>query len=248
MGISAVYSLQALINSKFACNKPIEVINAGTEAYTLADNIERLRRDIVPLKPDMVISYHGYNGLTRLFGGAPMSDAAIKPARRAGPSALLSDIDFRFRLALFQSNKVVSPIYSKDRIMHSDYADAYRQLIRIARDEGFSLALGTSSMAVSSSSPRDVKDFYGSLFTGIDEFIIRNEAHNQLVRTLAATEDVPLIDTSGQLDGRWDDNLYLDLVHFTQAGNDRMAQIMLGGISPILQTNPNLRCADRAMR
>ena len=33
-----------------SCNRPVEVINAGTEAYTLEDNLERMRRDILPLE------------------------------------------------------------------------------------------------------------------------------------------------------------------------------------------------------
>ncbi len=34
-----------------SCSRPIEVINAGTEAYTLEDNLERMRRDILPSSP-----------------------------------------------------------------------------------------------------------------------------------------------------------------------------------------------------
>jgi peptidoglycan/LPS O-acetylase OafA/YrhL/lysophospholipase L1-like esterase len=238
--------LQAHINSKLTCDRPIEVINAGTEAYNLANNIERLRRDVVPLKPDLVISYHGFNGLGVLFGTAPLSNQQQQPTRNTSPSALLAEVGYRFRLAMFRSElrKPASPNYSEDRIMKSKYADGYRQLIQIARDEGFGMVLSTSSMAVSASSPREVKDFYESAFSGIDETIVRNAAHNDMVKKLAMTEHVPLIDTAPQLDGLWDDDLYLDLVHFTQAGNDKMAQTMFGGLSPILKSEPKLRCVD----
>jgi hypothetical protein len=52
------------------------------------------------------------------------------------------------------------------------------------------------------SSPREVKNFYESAFSGIDETIVRNAAHNDMVKKLAMTEHVPLFDTAPQLDGR----------------------------------------------
>jgi peptidoglycan/LPS O-acetylase OafA/YrhL/lysophospholipase L1-like esterase len=239
--------LQRLINTKLTCERPIEVINAGTEAYTLANNVERLRRDIVPLKPDIVISSHGYNGLGPLLGGAPFSDVGVnyEPQHFAGrSSALLNEVGYRIRLAMFrlQKRKDVAPVYSEAQILKSEYAANYRQLIQIARNEGFRIVLSTSSFAVSSSSPREVKDFYGSVFTGIDEIIFRNQAHNEMVRKLAVNENVTLIDTALSLDGHWDDDLYLDLVHFTKAGNDTMAQIVFDGLAPTLRSDGSLRC------
>ena len=54
--------LQDLFDQHASCGRRIEVINAGTEAYTLEDNLERMRRDILPLKPDLIVSTHGMNG------------------------------------------------------------------------------------------------------------------------------------------------------------------------------------------
>ncbi len=54
--------LQDLFDQHASCGRKIEVINAGTEAYTLENNLERMRRDILPLKPDLIVSTHGMNG------------------------------------------------------------------------------------------------------------------------------------------------------------------------------------------
>jgi len=129
--------------------------------------------------------------------------------------------------------------------MKSKYADSYRQLLRIARDGGFRVFLSSSSMAVAESSPRQVKDFYGSVFHDIDETIIRNSAHNEMIKKLAAMENVPFIDTTLQLDGYWDDDFYFDLVHFTQAGMKRMAEIMFDRLSDILRNDTQLKCSER---
>ena len=55
--------LQDLFDRHAECGRQVEVVNAGTEAYTLEDNLERMRRDILPLKPDLILSTHGMNGL-----------------------------------------------------------------------------------------------------------------------------------------------------------------------------------------
>jgi lysophospholipase L1-like esterase len=229
------------------CDRTIEVVNGATEAYTLADNIERLRRDIVPLRPDLLISYHGYNGLSGLFGSAAFSDAGHPPRRELGPSPILTEIAYRARLAIFQfelNRRQVRPIYTEDQVMKSKYADSYRRLIQIAHDHSFGVVLSSSSMAVNGSSPREVKNFYGSVFQNIDETIIRNQAHNEIVKKLAETEKVPFIDTAPQLDGFWDNDFYYDLVHFTQAGTKRMAQTMFDGLSGVLRNDPRLRCTE----
>ena len=54
--------LQDLFDQHASCGRKIEVINAGTEGYTLENNLERMRRDILPLKPDLILSTHGMNG------------------------------------------------------------------------------------------------------------------------------------------------------------------------------------------
>ena len=74
-------------SSRAACDRPIEVINAGTEAYTLEDNLERMRRDILPLKPDLILSTHGMNGSLAL--GLRQEAEPNEPGVRPRASALI---------------------------------------------------------------------------------------------------------------------------------------------------------------
>ncbi len=126
--------------------------------------------------------------------------------------------------------------------MHSRYALAYRKLIALARENDAAIVLSTSAMAVNQDSPREVKDFYGAVFKPIDDIIAANAAHNRMVRLLSREEGVPLIDMAKGVDGLWDDDLYLDIVHFTQAGNERVAGIMFRGLLPILAESKGVRC------
>ena len=128
--------------------------------------------------------------------------------------------------------------------MKSRYAEAYRRLIALARANGVPIALSTASMAVDEASPRAVKDFYGAVFRPIDDIIAANAAHNRMVRLIAKEEGVPLIDATPGLDGAWDDDLYLDIVHFTEAGNRRMAETMFRALIPVL-AREGLKCEAR---
>jgi lysophospholipase L1-like esterase len=97
-------------------------------------------------------------------------------------------------------------------------------------------------MSVSESSPREVKDFYGAVFKPIDDIIAANAAHNRIVKIIANEDGAPLIDMAAGVDGIWDDDLYLDIVHFTEAGNERVARLMFRALIPILAERRNLRC------
>ena len=91
-------------------------------------------------------------------------------------------------------------------------------------------------MAVNEQSPREVKDFYGAVFKPIEDIIAANAAHNRMVKLIAREEGAPLIDMAHGVDGVWDDDLYLDIVHFTEAGNERVAGLMFRALLPILES------------
>jgi hypothetical protein len=134
---------------------------------------------------------------------------------------------------------------SDAEVMKSRYADEYRKLIALARDNGADIALADATMSVDESSPREVKDFYGAVFKPIDDIIAANAAHNRMVKLIARDERAPLIDMAGGVDGIWDDDLYLDIVHFTEAGNERVAGLMFRALLPILAERDGLRCVLR---
>jgi hypothetical protein len=50
---------------------------------------------------------------------------------------------------------------------------------------------------------------------------------------------------TGGVDGQWDDDLYLDIVHFTKAGNERVAGLIFRQLVPILAERDGLRCSLR---
>ena len=207
-----------------------------------------MRRDVLPLRPDLILSAHGFNGLLAL--GLRQVPEPNEPGLRPRASALIGRAVLTIERALYDWRTrhappaAEPPPLSDEKLLKSRYAEAYRKLIGLARANRVPIVLSTASMAVDAASPRQVKDFYGAVFKPIDDIIAANAAHNRMVRLIAKEEGVPLIEATPGLDGAWDDDLYLDIVHFTEAGNRRMAETMFRALIPVLASE-GLSCETR---
>lgn len=234
--------LEGLIRERMPGSPPVEVINAGVAGYTLEDGLVRLEEDVLPLKPDLLISYHGYNGY-KFLRGAPVGLREGAPRREPRPSALLSEIEYRVRLRMHRE-KVFQPHLTPEQVTRvtagareSRYADLYGQLIRTAGEERVPLVLAGFNMAVNTRSEDPVIEFYRGGFPTVMFSIQATRVHNALIESLAEEwGHVHYVDTSAGLDG--EHPKYIDLVHFTQEGRDQLAENLYAGLEPLLRTMP----------
>ncbi len=242
--------LQDEFDQHASCGRRIQIINGGTEAYTIEDNLERMRRDIGALKPDLIVSTHGMNGF---FFGLRRVPEPNEPGVRPRASALIARASLTIERAAHdwrdrnsaRARLAEPPPMTDAELMKTRYAEDYRKLIALSRENGADIALADSTMAVNQSSPREVKDFYGAVFKPIDDIISANEAHNRMVKLIAREDGLPLIDMAAGVDGIWDDDLYLDIVHFTERGNERVAKLMFKALLPILADRHGVKCDVR---
>lgn len=229
--------LQDMINRRIHGSRPVEVINAGVAAYTLEDNVKRLSTDILPLKPDMIISYHGINGFAWFDPSLPPVRARRPPRFRERPLRLLADAEYHLRLLIYQATLRANsrvPGGSAVHPMDTQYAREYEQLIHIARTNNIRLALANFSMAVNGDSDRDVIEFYRGGFPTVYRLIAANQLHNELVGELAAEHpEIVCVNTHPGLDGRHEQ--FVDLVHFTESGRKQLAENIFAGIRPLLE-------------
>ena len=237
--------LQRLIDSRLKCDRPIQVINAGAAAYNLRDNLERLRRDTLPLGPDIIISYHAFNGLD--FLDTSLSRYAEPPIRTPRASALLGEAEYRLRHLRFrvlEDHQIeLLDAVPMDSLLKSTYANLYRELIDLGAKYHFMVVLTNASMAVTAESPEEVKDFYSySYYNQIRTMIAMVAEHNRMVKEIAARAEVPFIDTTPGIAGNWDSDLFLDPVHFTQKGSNLFAKRILDGLEPLLLSNQSIQC------
>jgi lysophospholipase L1-like esterase len=238
--------LEARIARELACDVPIEVVNAGVPGWTLTNQLARLDRDILPLRPDLLISYHGYNDFHWLFGSVPGLPFWPVPQVPARPSRLLERAEKALRFWELRRSYGPGPdpsVLDAD-VSHTDYAAHYHRLAGLARASRVPLALASFNMAVNAQSPEDVVAFYAESFPDVRSAIVANQLHTRLLREIATPPSVHFIDTAADLDGEYRE-LFVDLVHFTQPGRDRLAANLLDGIRGILIDHPRLRCVPR---
>ncbi len=229
--------LEELIRERLHPARPVEVINAGIPRITLPQNLRRLPDEILPLKPDLLISYHGINGFPLLDKMIPSLSGKSQPVFQERPLRLLAECEYRLRLLLNRraqrSGSAGAAVAVRDPLQ-TDYARAYRELIQIAETNHIPLVLANYSMAVNRHSLPELIEFYRPTWPAVYAFIDANEAHSQIVQQLAAQNPgLAFVDTHPHLDGESDK--FYDLVHFTPEGDRQVAEAIFAAIRPTLE-------------
>jgi lysophospholipase L1-like esterase len=229
--------LEEIIRERLKTRRAVEVINAGVPCYSLLGNLCRLPGDILPLKPDLIISYHGANGFHFIDSSVlpPMGPPA--PVYRRRPLRLAAQAEHRWRMMLYRRRALrpeVVAVPPSAKPLDTQYAAAYRQLIQCARTNGIRLALANFAMAVNTTSPQAVLDFYrGGGTRAIDALARANLAHSLIVEQIAAQHpEVCLVDTHPHLDGEHEK--FIDYIHLTQEGRRQLAENIFAGVRNML--------------
>jgi len=229
--------LEQLINERLKLPRRVEVINAGVPAYDLQDNLLRLKEVILPLKPDMIISYHGINGFHLLDESLPKTSGSLPPRFTPRPIRLLADAEYRLQMLRYreqQQRTLTAKPPELEQPLNTRYAAAYRELIQLAETNHIRLAIATYSMAVNLQSDTATAEFFRTAAPGVHWLVRANAAHTTMLKKLAAEHpQVCLVDTHPGLDG-WPD-MFIDLGHFTQPGRQQMAEHFFHAIQPILE-------------
>jgi lysophospholipase L1-like esterase len=229
--------LEEMIRDRLKPSRPVEVINAGVSGLDLEQNLIRLRKDILPLKPDMILSYHGcFNGLHLL--GDQLEGIYSEPLRyRRRPVKLFADLEYRIKVIWFRHQEIERLLKYPPHLadpMQTRYCRAYERLIEIARTNGIRLELSNYSMAVNNQSSPEILQFYRLMDAQLDWLIAANQAHSTIVTTLARQHpEVGLVDTHPHLDGEY--GKFIDFMHFTADGDRQLAENFFAGISNVLK-------------
>jgi lysophospholipase L1-like esterase len=227
--------LEEMIAARLKPSRPVEVINAGTPGYTIKENLYRLWTEILALKPDLIISYHGYNGFPLISSALPPVLARDTPVYHERPLKLLADFEFGLRVAWFRHRQASAATGQPASVnpLDTEYARAYRELIRLAETNHVRLVLANYSMAVNEASDPRVIEFYRRTCPDVYAQMQVNVLHSQIVKTLAGQNPgVGFVDTHPGLDGRHDK--FIDVVHFAREGEEQMAATIFAGITNVL--------------
>ena len=229
--------LEDMIQNRLKPDRPVEVINAGVPGYSIEHNLRRLPTGILPLKPDMLICYHGINGFPLLDRALPSLSEVNPPRYIERPLNLLANAEYGLRLTRFNrrrsSNLALHPP-TFNNLMETEYAEDYRQLIQAAATNGIRLVVGNFSLAVNRHSEPDVIEFYGTMMPDVRWYIRANEAHASLVSQLAQQyPNILVVDTHPHLDG--EHTKFIDAMHLSQEGRQQLAETWFAAIKPLLE-------------
>jgi lysophospholipase L1-like esterase len=229
--------LEQMIRERLKLRRPVEVINAGVPGYRLDQNLRRFATDILPLRPDVVISYHGINGFCLLGDAVPPRSGASPPIYKERPLRLLADFEYRLKMMRFQHRRsprrTMRPRPLADPLATAS-AQRYRELIQLAHTNHMRLVLADFSMAVNEHSDRALVEFYQAGYASTPWAIQANLVHSTLVRNVAGQHpEVTFVDTQPRLDGEHDN--FIDLVHFAPSGDLQLAETFFAALKPILE-------------
>lgn len=96
--------------------------------------------------------------------------------------------------------------------------------------------------AVTTTSPDDAVKFYGQAFPTVRSVVRGVHVLNLMMEELAAQEGVAFLATGEGLLGRYDSDLYIDVVHFTTKGDALMAANVYQRLLPHLLRDQSLKC------
>jgi hypothetical protein len=249
--------LQDIIRSRLRCERPIQVINGAVNAWLLKQGVDRIETDMAWLAPDMVLPYFAWDlellDLRSSWIPARRTGALdLPPADRSRLQTIAwfiekAVVDFRTGLAAKLAEML--PVEPRNRgetlaeVRKSPIYHDYERLIQLGRRHGFRIVLLSVNTAITPDAPRDAVTFYEGGFPHARQRVTLARILNWTLEDLARKHpDAILLDTSEGLLGRFDEDLFLDIVHFTPAGDARMAENVFNGLRPILAADATLKC------
>lgn len=216
-----------------------QVINAAIEGLNSDLALRRLLTKVIPLRPDIVTVYLGWNDLMKFDPAGQVE--------RPGLGIIARTID---RLWLIKGMRKLVFYYIRPRVSppatgpagrtgaFGEYRPAVfesnlRSIIRAARGAGAKVVVMTLPSVVSDDMSVDdlrranvVFPYYSSAYA-VGDYVDLIASYNRSIRAVAGAEGVVLVDLAKEIDDRVDRRtLFLDTMHANQQGRELIADIL----------------------
>lgn len=224
----------------------VEVVNAGLVSATAAESLHRLFTDILPLSPDMIFIYHGYNDLVpRIFHDFAEDYYHFRKIPGYTPS--FWEKTYLYRLALrslapdrfshnknllrhiWKFNKLPTADDEKIANFHNTSADVFQRnldyLITSAKARGIDVVLATFAF--------DDDHYDWNPYMPGELWAEGIRQNNAAVAELAERHGISLIDFFSF--ARNDTAMFMDSIHMNEYGNQRMAAFLAESIGPLVR-------------
>lgn len=207
-------------------------VNVGVGGWSSYQGLQQLKRDVLPMKPRVVMIYYGWNDHWTSFG---IEDKEIgkfnlehpKISSRARVIQLINRAVFTLKQTNSRQNK-----RKPERVSLSDFTSNLYQMVQMARESGITPILLTAP----SSHKKGEEPAYLAFrwLNDLDELVPIHRKYVRAVRDVASKEHVALIDLYaefGRLPQEDLNNLFTkDGIHLTEAGDRKMADFIYKGL------------------
>ncbi|MDP6437726.1 MAG: GDSL-type esterase/lipase family protein [Gammaproteobacteria bacterium] len=245
------YLLQKELRRRFGTNK-IEVVNAGLTGSTTAESLHRMQSQIVPLDPDMVVIYHGFNDLLpRMFEDYSDDYYHFRRSDPNNPPGLTRFYLYRLFLRVFspgafhENNNLMNQVWKLKNFPSTD-TERTRNFLESSK-EAFKLnmrmmaallkGLGIDVVLASFAIKSDIYHWTEHLPAYLWEIGIQQ--NNEAISEVADEFDLPVVPFADTpfvqaSINRFKVKLFADSIHMVPAGNQLKAEIFADTIAPIV--------------
>ena len=225
----------------------VEVINAGVEGYRSDRALVHPQRDVMPLHPDIVTVFIGWDDLyqTNPFADSQQLAMQASPLQRVlswsttaqafrqlyyqhlASHLELNSANDSARLALLQSYRPQA------------FADRLQRIIKAARDGGAEVVLFTwpTVLGPEMSTAELARVVYPYYTHSLAELQALYADYQTIVREVAEEDQVQVIDVAAWFDASNKADLFVDTLHVTCAGHalaaDRLAPVLAADLETL---------------
>lgn len=215
----------------------VEVLNGGVEGFHAAAVAEWLRLRVLPLQPDVVLVYTGWNDIARVDAGSATVGDVVHPLVER--SALAHQLT-RAVHELHQATATLEVDGDSPYLDHvpQEFIESTRRMIADCRAAGVLPVLMTQTSNLRPGMPPDRTRSKVIVPAGVDsveDLYALWLVHREATRLVAAEQGVPLIDTVGAMDRPDADDLMFDHMHPDVEGYRVLAEWIAPRLAPVLE-------------
>lgn len=242
-GGSPIYSypaqLEAVLKERGDPDRRYEVVNAGIQGFTSMDGLRRLRSKVLPLNPDVVTIYLGWNDLMKNDPVGQRDNHPLSTASRLVDALWL--VKGMRKLVFLELRPYMDPPATGPEsrtgqftdFVPDFYIDNLKTIISEIRESGAQPLLVTLPTVVRPDmTVEDIRElriffpYYRSAY-GVGDLLDLVAAYNRAIRRVAVEEQVPLSELDEVFAAREDyRKLFYDTMHPTTEGNGIIAEAM----------------------
>ena len=173
----------------------VSYLNVGVGGWTTHQGVRQMKRDVLPLKPKVVVIYYGWND--HWFGfGVPDKEIESYRDSHLYPYRNLRIVQLGIRLSVAMGQKQGGN--RPPRVAPEDFRQNLSEMIRLAREAGIVPVLATAPTSYIQG--REYAYLARRWMSDPSQVVPVHEAYAQIVREVAAKESVPLADLKAKFD------------------------------------------------